>query len=196
MAAVEQLAQARAEVRQQFGEVQRLASQAQRVAVPTTTYGGQVDPRDSQAATSNGENGRSSSSLWQPLRILNPRWKVRSQGWRRNRLQSSFLRLSLNTARGKALTLVGSAEKHHGRAAWKRIKTEHQFDAAGRNTTKFVAIIQLDWDSRGAANTFLDQLMEWERRMQEFEGESRNVLRRHKDRSPDISRSSIRKFVR
>ena len=45
MAMVEQLAQALAEMRQQLGEAQRLASEAQRAAVPTTTSGGQVDPR-------------------------------------------------------------------------------------------------------------------------------------------------------
>ena len=46
--------------------------------------------------------------------------------------------LLVNTVRRKVLTLVASAEKHHGLAAWKRIKTEYQPDAAG---------------SRGAANT-------------------------------------------
>ena len=35
-----------------------------------------------------------------------------------------------------------------------------------------MGIIQLGRDSRGAANTFLDQLTEWERRIQEYEGES------------------------
>ena len=38
------------------------------------------------------------------------------------------------TVRGKALTLVRSAEKHHHLAAWKRIKTEYQPDAVGRHT--------------------------------------------------------------
>ena len=45
MATVEPLAQALAEVRQQLGEAQRLATEAQRAAVPTTTLVGQVDPR-------------------------------------------------------------------------------------------------------------------------------------------------------
>ena len=31
--------------------------------------------------------------------------------------------LFINTVRGKALTLVRSAEKHHGTVAWKRIKS-------------------------------------------------------------------------
>ena len=35
-----------------------------------------------------------------------------------------------------------------------------------------MGIMQPGWDSRGAANTFLDQLTEWERRIQEYEGES------------------------
>ena len=39
----------------------------------------------------------------------------------------------VNTVRGKALTLVRSAEKHRGIAAWQRIKTEYQPDAAGRH---------------------------------------------------------------
>ena len=43
---VEPLAQAPAEVRQQLGEAQRLAPDAQRAGVPTTmTSAGQVDPR-------------------------------------------------------------------------------------------------------------------------------------------------------
>ena len=66
--------------------------------------------------------------------------------------------LLVNTVRGKALTLVRSAEKHHGIAAWKRIKTEYQPDAAGRHTAMLMGIMQPGWDSRGAANTFLDQL--------------------------------------
>ena len=46
MATVEQLAQALAAVRQQLGEAQRLATEAQRAGVPTTmTSTGQVDPR-------------------------------------------------------------------------------------------------------------------------------------------------------
>ena len=77
-----------------------------------------------------------------------------------------------NTVRGKALTLVRSAEKHHGLAAWERIKTEYLPDAAGRHTAMLMEIMQLGWDSRGAANTFLDQSTEWERRVQEHEGES------------------------
>ena len=80
--------------------------------------------------------------------------------------------LLVNTVRGKALTLVRSAEKHHGIAAWKRIKTEYQPDAAERHTAMLMGIMQPGWDSRGAANTFLDQLTEEERRIREYEGES------------------------
>ena len=36
----------------------------------------------------------------------------------------------------------------------------------------FMGIMQPGWDSRGAANLFLDQLTEWGRRIQEYEGES------------------------
>ena len=79
--------------------------------------------------------------------------------------------LFVNTVRGKALTLVRSAEKHHGIAAWKRIKSEYQPDAAGRHTAMLVGITQPGWDSRNAAN-FLDQLTERRRRIQEYEGES------------------------
>ena len=71
--------------------------------------------------------------------------------------------LLVNTVRGKALTLIRSVEKHHVIAAWKLIKTEYQPDAAGRHTAQLMGIMQLGWDSRGAANTFLDQLTEWER---------------------------------
>ena len=33
----------------------------------------------------------------------------------------------------------------------------------------FMGIMQLGWDSRGAVNTFLDQLAEWDRRIQEYD---------------------------
>ena len=79
--------------------------------------------------------------------------------------------LLVNTVRGKALTLVRSAEKHHGIAAWKLIKSEYQPDAAGRHTAMLMGIMQLGWDSRNAAN-FLDRLTEWVRRIQEYAGES------------------------
>ena len=94
--------------------------------------------------------------------------------------------LVVNAVRGKALTLARSADKHHGLAAWKRTKTEYQPDAGGRHTAVLMGIMQPGWGSRGAANTFLDRLAEWERRFQEYEGAS---LRRHEDRSPGISRS-------
>ena len=77
--------------------------------------------------------------------------------------------LLVNTVRGKALTLVRSAEKHHGIAAWRRIKPEYQPVAAGRHTAMLMRFMQPGWDSRGAANTFLDQLTESERRIQEYE---------------------------
>ena len=43
---------------------------------------------------------------------------------------------------GKAFTLVRSEEKLHGIAAWKRIKTECQPDAAGRHTAVLMGIMQ------------------------------------------------------
>ena len=77
----------------------------------------------------------------------------------------------VNTVRGKPLALVRSAEKHHGIAAWERIKTEYQPDAAGRHTTMLMGIMQPGWVSRNAVN-FSDRLTEWERRIQEYEGGS------------------------
>ena len=62
--------------------------------------------------------------------------------------------------------------KHHGVAAWKRIKTEYQPDAAGRDTAMLMGIMQPGWEFQGAANTFLDRLTEWERRIHVYEGES------------------------
>ena len=58
MAAVEQLAQALAEVRQQLEEAQRLATEAQRAGVRTTmTSTGQVDPRVmNKCSTFSGRN--------------------------------------------------------------------------------------------------------------------------------------------
>ena len=53
--------------------------------------------------------------------------------------------LLVNTVRGKALTLVRSAEKHHGIAARKRIKTEDQPDAAGRHIAMLMGIMQFGW---------------------------------------------------
>ena len=55
--------------------------------------------------------------------------------------------LPVNTVLGKALTLVRSAEKHHGIAAWTRIKSECQPDAAGRHTAMLMGIMQPGWDS-------------------------------------------------
>ena len=49
--------------------------------------------------------------------------------------------LLVNTVRGKALTLVRSAEKHQGSAAWKRIKSEYQPD--GRHTAMLMGVMQL-----------------------------------------------------
>ena len=49
--------------------------------------------------------------------------------------------------------------------------SEYQPVAAGRHTAMLMGIMQHGWDSRNAAN-FLDQLTEWERRIQEYEGES------------------------
>ena len=57
-------------------------------------------------------------------------------------------------------------------------KSEYKPDAAGRHTAMLMGIMQPGWDIRGAANTFLDQLTDWERRIQEYE-----------DRSPGNSRS-------
>ena len=65
--------------------------------------------------------------------------------------------LLVNTVRRKALTLARSAGKHHGIAAWKRVKTEYQPDAAGWHTAMRMESSNLV-GTRGAANTFLDQL--------------------------------------
>ena len=78
--------------------------------------------------------------------------------------------LLVNKVVGKALTLVRSAEKHHGIAAWKRIKSEYQPDA-GTTHSNAHGNHATCWDSRNRAN-FLDQLTEWERRIQEYDGES------------------------
>ena len=63
-----------------------------------------------------------------------------------------------------------SRQKHHGIAAWRRIKSENQPDARGRHTAMLMRVMQQVWDSCCAASTFLDQLTEWERRIQECEG--------------------------
>ena len=80
--------------------------------------------------------------------------------------------LLMNMVRGEALKLVRSAEKHHGIAAWTCVKTEYQPDAAERHTARLMGVMEPGWVSRGAANTSLDQLTDWERRIQEYGGES------------------------
>ena len=60
----------------------------------------------------------------------------------------------MKTVRGKALTLVRSAEKHHVIAAWKRIKSEYQLDAAGRHSAMLLGIMQPGWDSQNAAKFY------------------------------------------
>ena len=60
--------------------------------------------------------------------------------------------LVVNTVRGKARTHVRSAEKRHGIAAWKRIKTENQPEAADRPTAMLMEVMQPGWDSRGVTN--------------------------------------------
>ena len=188
MATVEQLAQALTEVRQQLGEAQRLAQEAQRAGVQASMAStAQVDPRvmnkcptfsgrdrewsewsfifESVAAMANRETVMESAftgSAEKPIADLTPEMKLGAK-----RLYY-FL---VNTVQGKALTLVRSAEKHHDIAAGKRIKSEYQPDAAGRHTAMFMGIMQPGWDSRNPAN-FLDQLTEWERRIQEYEGDS------------------------
>ena len=186
MATVDQLAHALAEVRQQLGEVPRLATEAQRAGVQTTvTSTGQVDPRvmnkcptfsgrdtewsegsfifESVAAMANLEPGAFTGLAEKPLVELTPGMKLGAK---------KLNYLLVNTVRREAVTLVRSAEKHHGIAAWNRIKTEYQPDATGRHTALLMGIVRPGWDSRGAADTFLDRLTEWERRIQEYEGES------------------------
>ena len=83
-----------------------------------------------------GVNGPSSSSLWQPWRISNGAFsglaeKPFAELTLEMKLSAKQLySLLVNTVQGKALTLVRSAEKHHGIQAWRRIKTEYQTDAA------------------------------------------------------------------
>ena len=150
MATVEQLAQALAEVRQQVGEAQRLATEAQRAGVQTTMAStGQVDPcvmnkcptfsgRDTEwgewpfifasvAAMANLEpamEGAFSGLAEKPFAELTLEMMLSAK---------QLYYLLVNTVRRKALPLVRSAEKHHGIAAWKRIKTEYQPDSAGRH---------------------------------------------------------------
>ena len=58
-----------------------------------------------------------------PFAELTPEMKLRAK-------QLYFL--LVNTVRRKALTLVRSAGKHHGIAAWKRIKTEYHSPGVSR----------------------------------------------------------------
>ena len=66
--------------------------------------------------------------------------------------------LLVNTLRGKALTLVRSAEKHHG------IEVKSEYQPSQLDDTQ-----QCSWDSCDLVGTL--ELTEWERRIQEYEGE-------------------------
>ena len=182
MATAEQLAQALTEVRQHLAEAQRLAMETQRAGSQTTAASmGQLDPsvmnkcptfsgRDTErsewsfifesvAAMANLEpamEGASTGFAEKPFAELTPEMKLGGK---------QLYHLLVNTVRRKAFTLVRSAEKDHGIAAWKRIKTEYEPDAAGRHTAMLMGVTQPGWYSRSAANTFLDQLTEWERRV-------------------------------
>ena len=184
MATVEQLAQALAEVCPQLGEARRLATEAQRAGTPMT---GQVDPCVmNKCPTFSGRDTEWSewSFIFQSVAAmanLEPVMESALIGLAEKTIAELTLEMKLgakqmyylfvNTVRGKALTLVRSVEKNRGVAAWKRIKTEYQPDAAGRHTAMLVGITQLGRNSRSAA-TFLDRWTEWERRIQEYEGEA------------------------
>ena len=143
------------EVRQQLGEAQRVAAEAQRAGAPVT---GQEDPHvmnkcptfsgrdtewsewsfifESVAAMANLEPVMESAftgSAEKPIAELTLGVKLGAK---------QLYYLLVNKVRGKALTLVRSAEKHHGVAAWKRIKTEYQPDAAGRHTATLMGIME------------------------------------------------------
>ena len=139
------MAQALAEVRQQLGEAQRLATEAQRAGVQTTTAStGQVDPRvmNKCPTFSERDTGWSEwSFIFQSVagmanlepvmeRLQRPGENTFAEPTPEMELGAkhscSFL---VNTVCGKALTLVRSAEKHHVIAAWKLIKTEFEPDA-------------------------------------------------------------------
>ena len=154
MATVEQLAQALAEARQHLGESQRLATEAQRAGVQmTTTSTGQVDPRDEQVP--NLLRSRHRVERMVPhLRVCGSRGESRSSDGRcihwigrdpfvelppeMKFSAKQLYYLLVNTVRGKALILFRSAEKHHGIAAWKRIKT---------SPTQLDGIQQCSWES-------------------------------------------------
>ena len=137
MGTAEQLAVALAEVRQQLAVVQRVTAEPS-------------EPK-AKGATPTGASGRSCSS---PSRAamggafkglaerayadLSPEVKLASR-------QLYYLRV-------KARTHVRSAEKHHGIAAWKRIKTEYQPEAADRPTAMLMRVMPPGWDSRGVTN--------------------------------------------
>ena len=133
---MEQLAQTLAEMRQQLGEAQRLAKEAQRAGVRTMAAMANLEPAMEGASTGLAEK---------PFAEFTPEMKLSSK---------QLYCLLVNTVRRKALTLVRGAEKHHSIAAWKRIKTECQPDAAAWHTAMLMGTMQSGWDSRGAANTF------------------------------------------
>ena len=183
IATTEQLAQALSEVRQELEEAQRLTVEAQRAGSQSTAASsGQVDPRvmnkcpifsgrdtewgewsfifESLAGMANlkpAMEGTFKVVAEKPVADLFSEMKLSAK---------QLYYLLVNTVRGKALTLVRSAEKHHGIAAWKRIKSEYQPDATGRHAAMLMGVMLPSWNSRGTANTFLDQLSEWERRSQ------------------------------
>ena len=139
------------EVVQQLGEAQRLATEAQRAGVQATMAStGQVDPRVmNKCPTFSGRDTEWSewSFIFEfvaAMANLEPVMESAFTGSAEKPIAEVTLEMKLgakqlyyvfvNTVRGKALTLVRSAEKHHGMVAWKQIKSEYQLDAAGQRS--------------------------------------------------------------
>eukprot|EP00972_Heterocapsa_arctica_P056450 8328357-Heterocapsa_arctica.AAC.1 len=51
-------------------------------------------------------------------------------------------------------------------AAWKRLVGEYEPDLAGRHCAVLAGLLTRDWSGKAA---FIDQLLEWERRLAEYE---------------------------
>ena len=68
---------------------------------------------------------------------------------------------------GRALSLLKLVTQHHGVIGWKRLVEEYEPLNASRQMSMIVGILTPSWSN--ASEPFLDQLMKWERRVQEYE---------------------------
>eukprot|EP00972_Heterocapsa_arctica_P033162 4878965-Heterocapsa_arctica.AAC.1 len=69
---------------------------------------------------------------------------------------------------GRALAIIRLIKSVNGMVAWKRLVSEYEPELAGRRCAVLAGLLTPDWTSK-TAQPFIDQLLEWERRLAEYE---------------------------